>query len=84
VAKSDVLKADVALRDTQEEFERKKALAARGTGSQVDLSKAKAARDLAEAQRQDAGYALLRRRLGSRRRRAISIVPKSAHPWTGR
>jgi HlyD family secretion protein len=58
VAKSDVLKADVALRDTQEEFERKKALAARGTGSQVDLSKAKAARDLAEAQRQDAGYAL--------------------------
>lgn len=58
VAKSDVLKAEVSLRDAEEEFERKKSLATRGTGSQVDLSKAEAARDLAEAQRQDAGYAL--------------------------
>ncbi|ASY66789.1 Macrolide-specific efflux protein MacA (plasmid) [Sinorhizobium sojae CCBAU 05684] len=58
VAESDVLKAEVSLRDAEEEFERKKSLAARGTGSQVDLSKAEAARDLAEAQRQDAGYAL--------------------------
>jgi HlyD family secretion protein len=53
-------KAEVMLRDTQADLERKSALLGRGAGSVVDRIKAEAARDLARAQVDDATAAVRR------------------------
>jgi HlyD family secretion protein len=57
MARSNVLKAEVALREAEAEFQRREVLASRGSGSQAEMGTAEAKRDLAMAQLEDASYA---------------------------
>ncbi|MDX8437569.1 efflux RND transporter periplasmic adaptor subunit [Mesorhizobium abyssinicae] len=59
IAKAEVLKAQVTLRDAEAESKRKEALASHGAGSQADQGKAEANRDLAAAQVDNATHALV-------------------------
>ncbi|OHV72729.1 efflux RND transporter periplasmic adaptor subunit [Ensifer sp. LCM 4579] len=59
IARAGVQKAEVALRDAETDLRRKHALAANGTGSKLEESKATAQRDLAAAELDNATHALL-------------------------
>tara|TARA_R100000935_G_scaffold22516_1_gene41432 strand:- start:2385 stop:3692 length:1308 start_codon:yes stop_codon:yes gene_type:complete len=60
VARANVLKAQVSLRDAEGDLEGKTALAAGGNGSKIDKRKAEALKDLASAQLDDATHGLKR------------------------
>ena len=70
IAQSNVVKADVGLREAEAEFQRKKSLASKGAGSAAELGKAEAARDLASAQLQDARFARLLAEAGLKKARS--------------
>jgi HlyD family secretion protein len=60
VARANVWKAQVSLRDAEGDLEGKTALAAGGNGSKIDKRKAEALKDLASAQLDDATHGLKR------------------------
>jgi HlyD family secretion protein len=67
IARSNVLKAEVALREAEAEFQRREVLASRGSGSQAEMGTAEAKRDHAVAQLDDATYALKMAEAGLRK-----------------
>lgn len=57
MARANVLKAEVALREAEADFQRREVLASRGSGSQAEMGTAQSRRDLAMAQLDDASHA---------------------------
>nr|WP_281015630.1 efflux RND transporter periplasmic adaptor subunit [Mesorhizobium sp. M00.F.Ca.ET.216.01.1.1] len=58
IAMASVQKAEIALRQTQADFDRKKALAGKGVGAQADSTIAEATRDIAAADLENSRHAL--------------------------